>query len=868
MTAYSAASTPPGFWRTVKLLLGVARRRAVGRSKRQQELLRQRAAKKSAFNTLGLLGLIVVIIMMAVLHGGFAFFLQAMIDSSPRSEVERTGKIVVSSYFIQEMFKFQKNEYDLSRKDFDFKQYLDELYSWEADNRTRHYGGSKDANEKVLRDTIHEHGINNLVDEGEISSHLETLVKATPVSNMLGSLVLVWWFIMMIFQGEGLELDLQRRRHPMWEWLFSHPVPTGAVFFAEMLSPIAANPICLTAPIFWGVLFGLVYGTALGLVAALIIGVPMATATACLGKALEIGVILRLSPRSRGAVLGLMSWVGYAALMVFIFCAFSASTVADVLGKILQPLATISSWPLMRWTIGAQLDGSFSFLSGAIFCWSLSAIAIISAVGFSAWGAERGLSGNVDRADLAPSESKTSRSSQFGRDPLYLKELLWFRRDRSAIVQTILIPLTIASVHLFNMRRLVEGAQGAWNYLSGAAIVVGTYFLWVLGPKSLASEGPALWIALTWPRGLENLLKAKAWLWSVVATGVVFLVLIYAMLRFPGDWWRILLVGVGWVAFGRSMAEKAVTLVSVPSSSGEPEPTPKGRQWAASLGMLTFGIGILTQRWHIAIMGIVYSWITAAAMWQNFRARLPFLYDPWSEKLPPPPTLMHAMIAISILVEGGAIATGLFILVVGADNIGLAQAVMYGLCAVIVSLFVSHFLTGRGVRPEQVWCWAEPANANFPITAWWSGDGSKSTRFVTSITIGFIGGLLLGLLANGYIALLLHIPTIGDLIRASREQMVTVPGLKMWYGVIAVAVAPFAEEYLFRGLLFRALDREWGGWSAVLGSAAFFAIYHPPLAWIPVGIVGITNSFLFKKTGSLTSAVALHMAYNAVVVLS
>ncbi|MCC6220587.1 MAG: hypothetical protein IT291_05015 [Deltaproteobacteria bacterium] len=49
----------------------------------------------------------------------------------------------------------------------------------------------------------------------------------------------------------------------------------------------------------------------------------------------------------------------------------------------------------------------------------------------------------------------------------------------------------------------------------------------------------------------------------------------------------------------------------------------------------------------------------------------------------PPPTLMHTMVAISILFEGGAIATGLFILVVGADNIGLAQAVMYGLCAVI-----------------------------------------------------------------------------------------------------------------------------------------------------------------------------------------
>lgn len=59
---------------------------------------------------------------------------------------------------------------------------------------------------------------------------------------MLASFVLLVWFIMLIFQGEGLEMDLQRRRHPMWEWLFSHPVPAGAIFMAEMLSPIAATP--------------------------------------------------------------------------------------------------------------------------------------------------------------------------------------------------------------------------------------------------------------------------------------------------------------------------------------------------------------------------------------------------------------------------------------------------------------------------------------------------------------------------------------------------------------------------------------------------------------------------------------------------
>jgi membrane protease YdiL (CAAX protease family) len=52
---------------------------------------------------------------------------------------------------------------------------------------------------------------------------------------------------------------------------------------------------------------------------------------------------------------------------------------------------------------------------------------------------------------------------------------------------------------------------------------------------------------------------------------------------------------------------------------------------------------------------------------------------------------------------------------------------------------------------------------------------------------------------------------------------------------------------------------------AVIASAAFFAIYHPPLAWPPVFLLGAANCLLFKKTGSLIPCVALHMIYNCVV---
>lgn len=403
--------------------------------------------------------------------------------------------------------------------------------------------------------------------------------------------------------------------------LFSHPIKPGAAFLAEMLSPIAANPMYWGAPLFVGVLYSFIYDIGLGAIAALIIGVPMTVAAACLGKALEIGITLRFPPRSRGAIIGIMSWLGYASMM-FIFLGFVLiPRVVSALGKF-AGILTVIPWPWLRLFLGGSTDRPYSFVVGMLTCWFFAGTTLVVSVWFSVWGTQQGLSGSFGQADVAPSASRRG-AARFGREPLYRKEFLWFIRDRSALVQAILIPLTVAGFQVFNLHGLLNYAQGAWNYLCGVAILFGTYFLWVLGPKSLSSEGTALWIALTWPRGLESLLKAKAWLWSMISTSLVVLVLCYTAYVFPHEIWKIVIVGIAWFFFGRSMAEKSVTLVTVASSSGEHEKIPSGRRWAAQLGMLTFAIGVMTQQWHVAVMGIVYSYITAAAMWQNFRARLP-----------------------------------------------------------------------------------------------------------------------------------------------------------------------------------------------------------------------------------------------------
>ncbi len=846
-----------GFWRTVGLLLVTSRRRAEGRRRRQQDLLNNRGATNwGSFATVILIGF------MAFLHGAAAFAVISGVEAGQQLVVEREGKFIVHSWFRDNVLILEaRGPADEGVEE--AKEALESDYHDEAKDIVERSGGQVAEVEQRLRATVAASGSHDLITRGDAEPGLSALGGSAPASAMLGSVMLLWWLAMVICQGEGLELDLQRRRHPMWEWLLSHPVNAGAVFLAEMLAPLTANPTYWTAPLFVGIVYGTAQGPGAGLAATALIGIPLTIAAACMGKALEIGAILRLPARSRGAVIGILSWFGFASMLTMFFAARVMSPFAVMFAGPIGAAARLS-WPWLGLFLGLGADGQFSFLRGMAFCWGVSAALVVFAVIFSARSIRKGLSGAF-ASDTLP--VRRTKKTSFGREPLFRKEFLWFVRDRSAIVQVILIPLTVAGFQLFNLRAIVSQAGNSWNYLSGAAIFFGTYFLWILGPKSLTSEGSALWIALTWPRGLENVLKAKAWLWSMIASGLVLAVLLAGCWFFAQDAWKITLVAIGWFFFARSMAEKAVTLVTVVSESGEAQQVSSGRRWAAQLGMLSFGIGICTQQWNLAVVGIVYSWITAAAMWENLRARLPYLYDPWSETLPPPPTLMHAMVSISILLECASVVTGFVLVIGGKDSLGVAQGVGYAVCAVAVSIGVTKFLHDRGVSPARIWCWRDEEPGPDAAESWVRRYIAADRREVRWLLYGVGGGVLLALFAHLYLMVIGLVPSIAETIRASDLQMKTIPGLAVAYAVMAIGFAPFAEEYLFRGLVYRTLDRQWGGWQAVVGAAAFFAIYHPPLAWVPVALVGAANCLLFKRSKRLAPAVLLHMAYNTVVIL-
>jgi uncharacterized protein len=80
---------------------------------------------------------------------------------------------------------------------------------------------------------------------------------------------------------------------------------------------------------------------------------------------------------------------------------------------------------------------------------------------------------------------------------------------------------------------------------------------------------------------------------------------------------------------------------------------------------------------------------------------------------------------------------------------------------------------------------------------------------------------------------------------------------------MAVAVAPAAEEVLFRGLLYPVLKRRIGMRWAVAVSSLLFAVIHLNLmTFVPLLLLAGLLVWLYEYTGNLLAPVAAHAVFN------
>lgn len=859
---------PLGWLALVWLLLTTARRRA--RARMRAAAARRRAGVPGLVYAFALLGSLIFQIIIAT-----SFV--SLVNIATQLDQVHDDKIEISAFVFDRMIsedKFQRDN-EIYKKSLaeisnsgnpddaqatrnakwlqtalensiESKKSLSKAFDYEASNLARNNGGSEDEWHRQLTQTYASKGSAGFASEARVS-----FKAPSRTAYAVLTLLLVGWWVSLVLQGEGMALDVSRRRHPMWEWYLGFPIPQSAVFTAEALAPIVSSPFMLFAPVLLAVLIGVHQDSVVVGLCALPIAVPLMISAAIWAKALEVVIMLRSSMRNRGAWFGLFGALGFVATFLPVVLlqapAFSRKVVAALIplaevlpsAQGLLDVATVTGW--------LHAMGTSTLVGLALALPAFLAMRFATA---------RGLESGFGKADNAV-RNISFRAPSYGRfgwlsDPLLHKEWLWLKRDRGALLQLVGIPLLLVGVQFFNLQNALRMTELSWNKFAGLVVGMGGYMLFISGPRALLSEGPALALTLTWPRSLEDTLRMKVRLLFALVSSMVVLCFIVLAWMFPADVWKIFLVLLAWPLFGLSVAEKAVTLIRQPSQSGESEALPQSQMWLVSLGNLTFAIGIFTAQWQLAIAAIALNWVFAGALWQGFRLRLAYLFDPDSEPQLRPPTILSSVIAIVGLMEFGAVLSIVLTLFLGPGAAVVARVMGYGIAAVLVSVTVWRWHAGRGVTLRDILC---------------IGEDAPFMPFVACVGAAVLG-IALGAVALGYQHLLstLPWPELQEQIESSRKFLAESPGARQAYAIMAIGIAPWDEEFIFRGLMFRAMLPQWGWLRAVIASSACFAVLHPVTAWPMVFALGVINAIVFMRTRTLLPCILLHLCYNAIVI--
>lgn len=139
-----------------------------------------------------------------------------------------------------------------------------------------------------------------------------------------------------------------------------------------------------------------------------------------------------------------------------------------------------------------------------------------------------------------------------------------------------------------------------------------------------------------------------------------------------------------------------------------------------------------------------------------------------------------------------------------------------------------------------------------------------------------VGGLLVGTPFMQWLARLnasWPMPEWVQQLEAGRaeliEQALLHADLSVLFVLMTMAVTPaIFEELLFRGYLHRQVERRLGAAAAIVLVGVFFGAFHLTLSQlVPLAVLGVYLGLCVWATGSLWTAVAVHLANNGLAVL-
>ncbi len=104
-------------------------------------------------------------------------------------------------------------------------------------------------------------------------------------------------------------------------------------------------------------------------------------------------------------------------------------------------------------------------------------------------------------------------------------------------------------------------------------------------------------------------------------------------------------------------------------------------------------------------------------------------------------------------------------------------------------------------------------------------------------------------------------PVVQSAVELLRES--TSPLRLIYLAVVTIVLAPIAEEFLFRGILYTAILQFQGRVLALVGNSVLFGLIHSNLlTLVPLIVMAFMLTFLYEKTRSLLAPMAAHSLFN------
>jgi membrane protease YdiL (CAAX protease family) len=629
------------------------------------------------------------------------------------------------------------------------------------------------------------------------------------------------------------------------EWLFTMPAPSNTLFGAQILGHAFVDPFSWIGTIPF--LLVMYRSAGVGWVAA----IPMA-----LGNSVYLSMIMaslrvvsetwlrkHLGPARLKNLQAMFTLVGIVLMFLLIATARSREVIQWVV-RIAEKNDAIVIWnpfslPALAFAyppvaiMGLEVVSAFVIVAGAIwFCSYLVRDGLMGAPSVYS-----GVRGGVAGRDFLP-------SGIIGKD---LRLLL---RDRNFFVQTLVAPVLIVCFQVFFNVGMAQSIASNFQHAATFAFGVGAYVMISTGLNVLAVEGNSLWMLYGLPVALPSIMLRKTTLWSALGLFYAVVVLVicgWHIHEFRGIDVSYALVAMAGVIIYSFIASGIGMLATDPLEVEVKRRIKPGMIYLYMILASLYGYALYAPSTWARLGQIVLSTLLAVALWQKVRDRAPFLLDAVSM---PPPRVSLAdglMAALGFFVMQGVVAL-LFVRIRVAP--GTAIVLTYAIAGALVVGFtllmfwkakVVGMLDAVGLR------------------------GPRDGRRGGSILLGIGLGVAAGVVAFGYLAAIRYLPAI-DRLTVRSEILTNVTG--WWLPLLAVIVAPIFEEFIFRGLVFRGLRRSLPVYWSMAGSAAVFAICHPPLSFVPVLVMGMFAALGFEMTGWILTPICVHMTYNGLILLT